>query len=432
MKLRVRVVGPVVAALSVPDRVKDRVLTVTRDVPMPWGIRAGDTVVLSPGEGARLLSSRRAEPPAPPEVSGEVRLDEADLDRDGYDEDVLSNAYVRAVLQPHRGGRLLSFVDGRGVDRLAQPGQHIMAGKYVLLGGAEDVIVESGTPGDLWNASLDRGPESGGSSVLYTMDLKSPEGVRFAKRAALEPDLPLFSSEVTLRYEGRKAERSNGEGDAGEGGDRKRLSYAVRLSTAVGEPDSMNVFHVPGPRGMRVVRFHRPPHGSRWRWRDWRNERFGLTSGFLLSRHEQLERPLLVLFGGRRALYASFLNDLAGPETVLRHRTATVAAGRATTFGVAFLCGDAAAAAGRSALVLSRSRSGGDLAVCVRTGRRADRLRASLHVGGRRRSLTLVPRRLGRAGFVMAGTLSGGEAAGPVRCRVAVGGDHLAAELEEL
>ncbi len=435
VRLTARIEGPVSSALTVPDRVKGREVTVTRDVPKPWLPRVGDRVVLDPGESARALSPRPARRPEPPVGAGTVALASADVDRDGFDEDLISNAFVEGVVQPHRGARLVSLLDAQGGDRFAQAYEHIMAGKYVLLGGAEDVVVESGMPGELWSASLDREVDDASRSVVYSRRLRSPRGLRFRKRVRVEPDLPGVLTEVTLRYEQEpEGEPVTAGIDGGtEPEDRKdhaTVSYAVRLSTAVHGAGSRNVFVLPTPQGMKLVRYHRPPYGSRWRWRDWKNETFGLRAGFILSRNEDTGRAMMLLFSARRSLYVGVLNDLSGPELMLRHRPVRLASGTSRTWGAAFLSGDASAASGSSALLLTRGRSGRELAVTVRTTRRVERLTATLATGGGRRRLTLAPREVPHAGRVFSGVIAGRGIRDALSCRVRVGDDALAAQLE--
>ncbi|MBD3367669.1 MAG: hypothetical protein GF405_05790 [Candidatus Eisenbacteria bacterium] len=427
LSLRVRVEGPVEKALAVPDRVKGREMTIVREVPGRWGIRRGDTIVLSRKESARALCPRRASLPELPSGADAVRLDTGDIDRDGFEEDRLSNAFVEAVLKPHRGARLASLRDCGGVDRFAQPFEHIMAGKYVLLGGAEDLIFESGSPGKLWNAALER-EQGGAGEAVYGTKLKSPAHVRLRKRAWTEPGLPGVITEVRIRYDGTSNDEAGRE-SADE--DRTAISYGIRLSTAVTGTASRNVFDVPGPGGVKVVRYVRPPHGRRWRWRDWRDESFGLRGGFLISRHEVLGRPLMVLFSARRALCVGIRNDLPGPEVVLRHRTVRLRADAERPWGAAFLSGDASCASGKSALLLSRDRTGTRLAVSVRTARRVERIRASLLTAGGRRRLTLRPVEVPYAGHLHTGVLEDLDAMRRLACRVRVADDVLRAALED-
>lgn len=381
----------------------------------------------------------------------EARLESSDVDRDGFAEDVLSNTFVEAVVQPHRGARLISLRDGRGTDRLAQPGEYIMGGKYVLLGGAEDLLEESGSPGELWKAALEREPGLDGTSVRYLRTMKNPKGVRFEKNVRVESWLPGVASECTLRYDGAPHEDRNGEsrsrgagGESSSEGDGRRtadrgakkdnadLTYGVRMSTAVEGTGSESLFELVLPGRNERVRYHRPPHGNRWRWRDWRNERFGLRGGFFVSRHEASGRAMLVVFDARRALCLDIRSDLPGPELILRHRTVTLRPGTKRTYGAAFLSGDAAAVEGASALLLSRSRSGRELAVIVRTARRIDRLVASVGTREGRRRVTLRPREVPHAGTVYSAVVETSAVRRACSCRVKVGGDRLAAALEAL
>jgi hypothetical protein len=434
-RLSVRIEGPVSKALSVPEGIVGRELVITRDVPTLWRPRRGDPVVLSAAESARVLRPRRRPRAGPPIAPAAARLEVCDIDRDGFREDIFVNAFVEAVVQPHRGGRLLSLRDARGHDRFAQPDAYIMEGKYILLGGAEDIVVESGRPGELWKAALEREADEGAVSVRYERTLKSPKNLRFIKRVGTDGAFPGVFIEVDIVSAGRGAPEgraASGEDAGTDDGtkDTTAASYALRLSTALHGKDALNLFDVPGPRGVRVERFHRPAHGSRWRWRDWRNERFGLRGGFLVSRHEELGRPLMMVFSPRRMLCLSMLNDYTGPEIVARHRPASLAPASRRRYGVAFVAGEASASVGSSALIVSRGRGGDTVAVTVRTGRRVDRLTARLRTAGGLRRLTLRPRELPGAGRLYVGTLSGRDLRKAFACRVRAGSDALAVDVE--
>lgn len=450
--LRVRVEGSAIGALKVPEGLVGREASLTRDFLLPWGVKVGDLLVLDPAESARVLCRRRPSVSDGCSRTGRPEVQSGDVDRDGYPEDILTNAFIRAVVQPHRGARIQSLCDCDGVDRFAQPFDYIMGGKLILLGGAEELIVESGSPGDMWKAGFRRDEPSEGSDAVeigYSHKLTSPDGMNFSKRVRVERGLPGVLVSYAVSYSGKSKRDEETEAAAGERPDRRGraddrakakeddrtdVTFCVRVSTPVlGEVGSRNVFDVPGPSGLTLVRYHRPGYGRRWRWRDWRDEHFGLSAGFVLSRHEELDTVMAVLFGPRKAAHVSIRCDYQGPELHVSHARRKIAKGRKQEYGLAFLVGHAVAASVDSMLVLTRGRAGrGGLPVSItlRTRRRIERARATLLMPGGRKTATLVRRDLAGAGHVYTRSLRLPRASFPMSCAVTVGSERLSVDLE--
>ena len=366
----------------------------------------------------------------------------------------MTNAFVRAVVQPHRGARVQSLCDCDGIDRFAQPFDYIMGGKLILLGGAEESITESGSPGDLWKAAFQRGEPADGTDAVeirYSRTLKSPEGVSFSKRVRIERDLPGVLESYAVSYSGKaKRNKKGGASDGkhpGGGGepedqdhakaekdDKADVTLCVRISTPVlGEIGSRNVFDVPGPSGVTLVRYHRPGYGRRWRWRDWRDEHFGLRAGFVVSRHEELGAVMAVLFGPRRTAHVSIRPDYQGPELTVSHVRRKITKGRTQEYGLAFLVGHAVATTPDSMLLLTRGRPGRDgvpVAMTLRTRRRIERARATILTAGGRKTATLARRDLPGAGRVYTKAVRLPRAAFPISCSVKAGAERFSVDLE--
>jgi hypothetical protein len=443
--LRARIEGSAIDALKIPEEHVGRRVSLTRDFLLPWGVKVGDLLVLDPSESARVLC-RRPAAPARCSTTGEPEIRSGDVDRDGFAEDILTNAFVRAVVQPHRGARVRSLVDCDGTDRLAQPFDYIMAGKLILLGGVEEYFAEGGSPGKIWNTAFRRDePAAAGDivEVRYARALKSPEGVKFSKRVRIERDLPGVVERFTVSYGGKP--KGGGDGadeEAGEGTgktkaekkDEAALSLCVRLITPVlGEIGARNVFDIPGPAGLETIRYHRPGYGRRWRWRDWRDEHFGLKGGFIVSRHEDLGAFMAVLFNRRRVAHVSVRRDYQGPELTITHGASKIAKGGRRQYGLGLLLGHAAATTGDSLLLLTRGkpgRGGTPVAVTLRTEARLERPRAVVRTRDGRTTTVLTRRDLGGAGHVYTATLRVRRAALPLSCGVRVGSGRLSANLE--
>lgn len=434
-RLRVAVKGAAIGALKLPDRVVGREGSLSRECLLPWAPKRGDLLVLDPAESRRFLAPRGTGSLRP---GGEARarLLMADVDGDGWREDVFVNAFVAGAVQPHRGARLLSLVGRDGRDRLSQPCVHIMAGQYVLLGGAEEFLHEAGMPGDVWKAAFTRRAESG-AAVTYERRLKAPEGVTLSKAVSVEPGFPGILELVTLSYAARPAADGNDAdpGGAGAAKDTTDVTPGIRMTTPVlGAAGSLNVFEIPSRGELVKVRYHRPPHGRRWRWRDWRDEFFGIGPGFLVSRNEREGNAMAVLFRARGAV-VNVRSDFEGPEIVLRGPRATLRKGRAARFGVAFVAADALAASATSLLLVTLGRSGKaavPVAITLRTSKKVARPRAV--VAGRRGGRRAVPLRrleIPGAGAVYTAVLSVRASSFPMRCSVRVPGEELACVAEE-
>jgi hypothetical protein len=434
--LTVEVQGPAVEALGLPDGVVGRRASITRDFLLPWVVKRGDLLVLDPAESARFLrprgreTARRAALP----VSG-ADIVALDVDGDGFAEDVFRNVFATAAVQPHRGARVASLVGADGGDRFARPLDHIMAGKYVLLGGAEETIVEGGAPDEIWKSRFDRvaGGSDGAPEIRYTRALKSPEGLSVEKTVRVGPTLPGVATTFTARYAGRAAGGENETSRPG-GKDTSQVTLAVRISTPVlGDVGARNVFSIPGGRSVRTVRYHRPGGGRRWRWRDWRDEHFGIAGGYVVSRHEESGNVLVVLFHPRRVGHVTVRSDFTGPEIAINHRTATIARGRRRTWGAAYLVGDSVAVGPSSFLLVSRGAEGQrgvPVAFTVRTAGRPERVSAVVEAGAGSRRIRLSRLDVPEVGTIFTRTAFFDADALPRAVSTTVGGSVLSIRME--
>jgi len=453
-KLEVSVVGSAVEALAVPARFVGKERTVRRHFLLPWLPRSGDLLVLDGAESARILKSRRGGAELRLPSSG-VCLVSADVDGDGYQEDVLANRFVSAAFQPHRGARLWSLKGADGVDRFAHPEQYTMAGKYILLGGAELVLLGGGSPGEIWKSPFERtgqdevAEEVGReASLSYARTLKEPRDVRVEKRVALDAELPIVVEVYGIRgqrgpsAEGESGttrgqrERPSDDGNVERDGkkEERQLTPAIRMSTAVlGDEPSLNLFEIPCADGLHVVRFHPPGFGRRWRWRDWRDEHFGLRGGFLVSRSDVDGHVLAVLFNERRAAHLSVRNDYTGPEVSIVHRPRKFPPGRILRTGVAYLACDEVAVGSGSLLAGSLGRPRGGVvpvAIVLRARGPVSRHVATVSAGRERRRVTLRRREIPEAGRVYAAVFELPRASFPVEVSVRAGEERLTMELE--
>lgn len=436
-KLRVEILGSALGALSVPKGVVGREIGLVREFLSPWAVKRGDLLVLDSAESARILCPRRVRLAREFAPAGATYRLSADADRDGYAEDILASCFLRAVFQPHRGARLLSLVAASGSDCMAVPFERTRGGKYIMLGGAEEYIVEGGSPGEIWKSQFER-DESGAAdqaAVIYKRKLKSPEGVALWKRVFVEPDMPGVFQHCRVSYAGRPGEPGAGAGgdseeahDAVEKPDQTAITFGVALTPSItGPADSANVFSVPRSDGLVTERYHRPPFGRRWRWRDWRHNHFGMRPGFVLVHNEARSDALALFFKPEKA-HVIVRSQFASPELALQHGTRLVRKGGRLEYGFGFFVSDAHAVTNSSLLLLARGAGVGariPVAVTVRTRHRVENVRATITSRGRRRSVTLGRRPIPAAGAVFAKVVELGRSSFPVLCSVSVGGERL-------
>ncbi len=450
-RLGVRVEGSAIAALAVPERVVGRKTVVRRDFMLPWGVKKGDLLVLDPTESGRILGKRGKKVDLACARAGSIDARSGDVDKDGYDEDILANAFLTAVVQAHRGARVLSLKGCSGEDRLAQPNDYVMGGKYILLGGVEEILLESGSSSEIWKSAFKReepacDDESAG--LTYSRDLESPEGATLTKEIRVERDFPGLEEHYVVRYAGKPekvgkkvtaeatpAGRKSGK-KAKKKEDTAEVTFGVRLSTSSGGgPGSRNVFDLPGAAGLQTIRYHRPAFGRRWRWRDWRDEHFGLRSGYFVSRNEQSGRAMAVIFNPRTTALVAVRSDYQGPEIMVRHVTRTIRKGRRAEYGIALLLGDRVTCSAASMFLVSRGRAGRGgtpYAFTVRTRRRLKSPpRVTLTTAAGPKRITLRAREIREAGTIYTKTITLPKASSPDTCTASVAGERLTLDLKE-
>ncbi len=321
-----------------------------------------------------------------------------------------------------------------------------MAGKYILLGGAEPVLFESGSPGEIWKSEFDRGEPSVSDAAVeidYSRRLKEPKGVTIRKNVRVSSGFPGTIEHYTVSYAGKKEpaegetsgqDSGDGVGDGKKKEDRANVTFGVRMSTrSDGDPVSLNVFELPAGGELVRVRYHRPPYGRRWRWRDWRDEHFGLKPGFLVARNEGDGRAMAVLFAPGSGCLVAVRSDYPGPEVMIRHAPRKVKKGGRTRFGLAFLIGNDAVSTSASMFMGSVGRGGRGgvpVALTLRTARRVDAPRVAVRTATGRRSATLTAVDIPGAGRVHTKTIMLPRAAFPLDCTVRAGNETLSVRLE--
>jgi hypothetical protein len=194
----------------------------------------------------------------------------ADVDRDGFPERILENAFLRCAVSPHLGGRVLQLVNrSTGVDFFPIP-ELFGSGGYVEYPGIDDHIQRKG-PGSLYNAEFKVGKEHHGKLVLN----HKAKDLRIEKTFRMLPGLPLVVERVELTTSKKKREIEYWK------------KVPVRADIGSGE-----VF-LSAPTAEKVETFrHHDPSGP-WAW----TEEFHVgPMGLALACREAVGKHLFVLY----------------------------------------------------------------------------------------------------------------------------------------
>ncbi len=366
VRARVRVTGAAPKGLPIPETVIGREGEVTRHVLFDWELTAGAVILLSIEESRGILRPEGPEdpPPSPPGACA-LRV-EADLNQDGFPEQILENAFVRAVVSPHHGGRLAGLtVRGSGVQLLTPTSE--LAGSYADLGGVEDRLGDDA--GELWKqrfavteTSADGAP---GAFARLRAQPDSHKGLSIAKSVALDPDLPAVRLETAFHYAG-KGEPPAAAPPTGPAPEKDQLDldYTARalfLPAHAGEapsPDSRIRIDLPLATRVESLRYHAGL---------WCYPYSGLPLGAVLLDDEATGSALLMLTDPATLGNVDLNLEGCGLEVRLRMLHEKLDADRQRTFGLLLAAGCAAAATPRIAAVASIGAldATGHRALCV-------------------------------------------------------------------
>lgn len=230
-RVRVRVTGPAPKGLPIPEGIVGREAEIERYVLFTYELEAGATILLSLLESRGILRPEGPEEPPPSPPGAAAMRVEADVNQDGFAEQVLGNAYLRAFVSPQHGARVSGLtVRDAGVDWLTP--SYELSAEYLDIGGCEDRLGDGN--GDLWKQRFAVVETSRAGSSAARVEMRhQPEaqkGLTVAKRGELDGGLPALRLETSVHYAGK--------GDATqpavlpavpEEKDRFDLSFAYRL-----------------------------------------------------------------------------------------------------------------------------------------------------------------------------------------------------------
>ncbi len=177
LKCKIKVKGPASKGFKLPSNIQGKVGFITRECPDVWKIKAGDEIILDPSEIKTMIPKKKN-----------------DINQDGYEEEVLENSFLKAIILPHLGARVSSLIYKTTGKDIFKPTLKYGKKEYVDFGGAIDLI-EKDFPGNLWNAEFKE------KNNRYEYEKK---GLKIEKVIKFFPSLPLLQQTITITTKKKK------------------------------------------------------------------------------------------------------------------------------------------------------------------------------------------------------------------------------------
>jgi len=289
-RCRVRVTGPAVKGLAIPDGVKGKEGEITRRVVFDWELEPEMKILLSVEESRAFTRADQSEPPADesPEPA-RCATRELDVNEDGFAERVIENAFVRTVVGPHVGARLWELhVRSAGVNLLTPT--HALAKDFIDLGGHCDSLGAQSSPGELWKARYAETEHSETDqrvSADYRFASEATKGLTISKRFKMVGDLPAIWQEIRFHYAGKPEDKDKKPEPGDEDKDELEVLYKPTTGfQCVGEMDSHLRVDIP---------LHDRVDSHRFYENQWVYPVGGVPLGAVAVHHERLGVALLLL-----------------------------------------------------------------------------------------------------------------------------------------
>lgn len=177
LKCKIKVKGPASKGFKLPANINGKVGFITRECPDVWKIKAGDEIILDPSEIKTMIPKKKN-----------------DINQDGYEEKVLENSFLKAIILPHLGARVGSLIYKTTGKDIFKPTLKYGKKEYVDFGGTIDLIEED-FPGNLWNAEFKE------KNNRYEYEKK---GLKIEKEMKLLPSLPILQQTITITTKKKK------------------------------------------------------------------------------------------------------------------------------------------------------------------------------------------------------------------------------------
>ena len=343
------------STMKLPKGLKGKSVRVMRTYTDPWEIKAGDLIVLDTKESqAAVKKHLRTRTSKRPEVGfGSTNVTVGDFNSDGLKEYAIENAFLRSIISPDYGARILELWN-LGTDKNELCGDNnYLAGGYIEIGGVEESLSRIGKPVDLWNATYKK-KDVAGFDVGFEHSLKNKEGLKEVKSFLVLPDAPVFCQFSTFEFRPKKPKKKK-KGKT----PKMELEYVPRIFFAIGEKaDHTNLFFVPTDGQLVRSRYNAFPWWTRWGggiW-IWKKKWHAVKPGFVLLANELTNECMAVFADPKELNYAWIGNDRSTPRLFLAHHPKKMKAKTNVDYGLAFSLGIGYDVSMNSLLMLSKGK----------------------------------------------------------------------------
>jgi hypothetical protein len=297
LTLRVRIKGSARKTLKIPSGVRGKHCSIKRIYPKDWSIKKGNFVILTEEETLQCLRKH----------TRTIRKRKCrdfvveDANSDGFAEYSFTNSFLKAVIAPQYGARLLQLWNRfDNVNELHGCGCYEPKG-YVEMGGFEETLNTRGRPDELWNAEFKREHCASDHVLSLSYKMKKAKGIAVQKQYTFYEELPLLLQTIGFSFKPAKRKRKKGKDKI----EKKPIRLSHRIFFAVGGvPDFSNLFHIPGENGMQTVRFNRPFFRRAWEegnpWWEWQHCHFMPGPGFMILQNENTKEALILFFDKKK------------------------------------------------------------------------------------------------------------------------------------
>jgi len=390
------------SAFKLPRGLKGKTVRVLRTYIHPWQIRAGDLIVLDPKESGAAVREHVGSKQTP---KTEVqfctkRVSRGSRGSDGLKEYSIENVFLRSVISPNYGARILELWNmGTGKNELY--GGYTYGGHgYVEIGGIEESLSRVGKPPDLWNASFKKRRTSD-YDLSFEYISKKKEGAKELKSFSVFPDAPILCQYSTFEFKPKRPKKKK-KGKKPE----MELNYVPRVFFGIGgEIDHNNLFFVPTDERLIRVRYNFPAWEMRWSggiW-DWKKKWHAVRPGFVLLANERNDECMALFVDPKEHNFAWIGRNGRTPRIFLPHYPKKLKAMGKVEYAIAVSVGIAYDLTKNSLLMVSKGkkvRGGTPYGIVYRSLYKGPAPRAAFLYDRKRRTIELRRERIRDVGDI--------------------------------
>jgi hypothetical protein len=293
LTLRVRIKGSAKKTLKIPAGTKGKHCTIKRTYPKDWAAKKGNLLILTEEETKQCL--RKHTRPIRRRKWKSFVMEDANSD--GFAEYSYANSFLKAVIAPHYGARLLQLWNRFDNTNALFGGGFYESKGYVEMGGIEETLNTKGRPDELWNARFKRVHCALDDVLSLSYKMKKAKGMSVQKQFTFYEALPLLLQTTCFSFKPAKRKKKKGKGKK----EKKSIRPSHRIFFAIGgESNFSNLFHIPNENGMQTVRFNRPFYRRAWEegnpWWEWQHCHFMPDPGFMILENENTKEVLMLFF----------------------------------------------------------------------------------------------------------------------------------------